>query len=241
MRNLILGTLIVIGGIIAALPFRRAPEQNRPDAAEFSLATGPPGLFTANADSVLVDDWFTDSRPDLTQDAVHSQAGVPLSLASAMQSSEALRGIPSDAISRPRRDLKLPLTYEDLAVPLATPLYGDGRFDALASRQEAARHQELQRSTTRSVAAMEASPGFESLPVEHIDHAETPHRRAPWEMARDLPQSILESPAKPPGSEPAPLSPSVQGRLASDAQNRKEVTTAAREPERQRHWIRQPD
>ncbi|MFG0286662.1 MAG: hypothetical protein ACF8CQ_00715 [Rhodopirellula sp. JB044] len=225
MRNLTIGALIIIGGTVAALPFRRASTDEASTDGDSVLATGPSdGLTTSNESVPFEQLWVAPGQSYAAAPyqntpyqnvPTHSSPGAPSSLASQVRSADVPQGIPSGAVARPRRDLTIPLTYDDLAVPLHTPLYEDGRYDALATHQQPGRspHGQQPPSTAaapnsiapNSVAAnsrfdqtANALPGrFESMRISMESDVNAPRRRAPWEMSNDLPQSILTDSADP--------------------------------------------
>ncbi len=255
MRNLTIGALIVCGGTIAALPFRRDSIDSPPGEPAPSLVTSLSSELAISNEAVPNDPWFVDPQSSQRTEELRRHASSSMSLVSQTPPRETVRGIPSDAKERPRRGLHLPLTYDDLAVPLSGTQFSDGRFDALANRQPAP-----QRSPATNVPG--ASRQYESMQVAVDNQSQATAARPPWEMASDLPQSILqESPsvsqsqprvnhssgASRATPSPAPPADAVLGRLASDSRPREQAV--ASEPavvseqasERQRHWIRQPD
>lgn len=255
VRTLTMGALIVCGGTLAALPFRRdsvtpAPEEHSP-----RLVTNLSSELAISHDAVTYDPWFVDPRPSQRAEELRRQTTSAMSLASRAQPVEPDHGIASDAKERPRRGLHLPLTYDDLAVPLTSTHFNDGRFDALVRQQP---------TDDRSQATNVANAGrrFESMPVAVSSQQESTAKAPPWQMARDLPQSILQE-SSPPSPTPthsvqpdataaalaspqatpprASLPGEVVGRMASDSQSHDQQFDRAPEPARQRHWIRQPD
>lgn len=203
VRNLTIGALIIIGGTVAALPFRRASVATGPENNESVLATGPSSDLTTTGDSVPFEQLWVASESNYGVPS-RSAAGSPTSLASQVRSADAPQGIPSNAVARPRRDLRVPLSYDDLAVPLNTPHFTDGRFDALATHQDRARQNAspLAQSPTDSIANRTPRSngiprGYESMKVAADPSDSVDRRRAPWEMDSDLPQSILADSAGP--------------------------------------------
>lgn len=255
VRSLTIGALIVCGGTLAALPFRRDSVDPAPEDHPPRLVTNLSSELAISNDAVTYDPWFVDPQSSQRAEELRRQTTSALSLASRAQPVEPDRGIGSDAKERPRRDLHLPLTYDDLAVPLTSTHFNDGRFDALVRQQP---------TDDRSQATNVPSAGrrYESMPVAVSSQHESTANRPPWEMARDLPQSILQesSPlsqtpthsAQPSAAAAALASPQatppqaslpreVVGRLASDSQTHDQQFDREPEPARQRHWIRQPD
>ncbi|MCM2369300.1 hypothetical protein [Aporhodopirellula aestuarii] len=268
MRNLTIGALIIIGGTVAALPFRRAPVESGPEHNDSLLATGPSSDLAITGESITFEQLFVNPESDPGSANNHGQPNQPMTLASQAFAPNVPRGIPSDAVARPRRDLRVPLTYDDLAVPLSTPHFTDGRFDALATHQDSraqrnapAAYPSFDTIANRGSDPNAISRGYEAMRITAGAGPQANQRRAPWEMASDLPQSILadaseraytgsptsESPATvatpAPSTRPqfAPQPTSVQGRLASEARPRESQPEVTAQQSRIRHWIRQPE
>ncbi len=116
MRTLTLGVLIVSGGILASLPFRRY--QSIPDASTGPVqATGP--TQSAMTDTSLK--MLVDSPADSSVEEA-PLAEIP---------------IWSPPQPPPRRSVSSPLTYEDLLVPIDRPGEVEQRFSATASARQA--------------------------------------------------------------------------------------------------------
>lgn len=239
MRNLTLGILIILGGFVAALPFRRSVPSPSTDAIDSHRATGPSSDLAMTDDAVPFDPLFETPGAIRMPQPTHSLPGSPASLASAMRSPEAPQGIPSDAVARPRRDLRLPLTYDDLAVPLATPHYTDGRFDALTGQQAHDRGTPAVPVADRPGPAMPgpAMPrprAFEPMRFTSGESRATERAPAPWEMPGNLPESILDDSSEAQGdAAPRTAARSVSTRTVDDP--------PPSVPSRERHWIRQPN
>ncbi len=246
MRSLTIGAVIVCGGTIAALPFRRASVDPAPHTASHSPVSDFESELAVTNDNATYDPsydpWYVDPHANGSVRESRTRSSTAMSLASQAQSPETMRGIPSDAQPRPRRDLRLPLTYDDLAVPLTATQFSDGRFDALASRQTSPQQ-------PRSNPMVADSRQYESMRVAADDQPNAVAKLPPWQMADDLPQSILQKTSRPStsstssetASSGAPQPSAVVGRLASDSRpNQTEVVTEPA-PARQRYWIRQPD
>ncbi len=248
MRSLTIGALIVCGGTIAALPFRRDAAVETPAAPASGLITIPMSELAITSDSVPYDPWFVDSDASHRAPATwnSSRTSPATSLASQSAPSPALqtlRGIPSSAQPQPRRDLHLPLTYDDLAVPLTTTHFRDGRFNALANRQSVPPRATSSSANNRTA---QSDRQYEAMRISADPPSDAKAQLPPWQMASDLPQSILQTPAA--ASVPAaaqadrPASPhAVVGRLASDTRPREHADAPQSETARERHWIRQPD
>jgi len=106
LRNLTLGTLIVVGGTLAALPFRRSQPIEPQIPAVPTIAPAFPTL-----QGMLVDD--REPKPEWI-DRIIPEVRTP------------------PAAWHQPRELSAPLTYEDLAVPISKPLLIEQRFNATA-------------------------------------------------------------------------------------------------------------
>lgn len=111
----------------------------------------------------------------------------------------------------PRR-AEIPLTYEDLEVPIDQPDPIKQRFNATAP----IRAEQLERERIAGL----VMPKMESLAVEQIQQIE----HAASRFARTVDDR-----------------PHVSGSLASSREAQVERLPKATDPNRQRHWIRQPD
>ncbi|TWU02053.1 hypothetical protein [Neorhodopirellula pilleata] len=238
MRNLSFGALIVLVGFVAALPFRKVPPHGSADA-DASLATGPSTGLVVTGENVSLDP-LAPMSPTISADTVAtpwSHVASPMLMTperpvSRSRSTDSVHPqmaarIPSDAQSSPRRDLRLPLTYDDLAVPLVTPGYVDERYSAIA------------KPATGSP-AVDASPTkFEPLAMTNAAVSEATD--APFQQFDSQPPSVLasrETPTGKPSTVPfVSAKPSIEGRLASDTRPASQETDR---DDRPRHWIRQP-
>ncbi|SMP75303.1 hypothetical protein SAMN06265222_1199 [Neorhodopirellula lusitana] len=174
MRTLSFGVLIVLFGFVAALPFRKTPQPGGVQP-ENVLATGPTTGLTLTDEAVPYDPLLVaqDYGPvnGLSMPMPQrSSAGVPSTLAS--QAGPVGRGIPSDAVARPRRDLRLPLTYDDLAVPLATPHYVDERFGAVAKPSADTRQPQLGQSQLPQSPAGQTQVGQSQLGQSQVGQSQ---------------------------------------------------------------------
>lgn len=239
MRSLTIGALIVCGGSIAALPFRRAAVDPATQVSTSRPDFGIASELAVTSDTVTYDPWFVDPLSNQLSDAERTRSSSAMSLASQTQSTESIRGIRSDAMARPRRDLSLPLTYDDLAVPLTATEFGDGRFDALANRQ-------VSPQPYPPVNAVSGDRDYQAMRVAPEEQTQVAAALPPWQMASDLPQSILNKTPAPEVQREAHAAVTSQpnavvGRLASEARPREPEIRVEPAPARQRHWIRQPD
>ncbi|EMI26855.1 hypothetical protein RESH_02579 [Rhodopirellula europaea SH398] len=276
MRNLTLGTIIVVGGLLAAIPFRRDavhPESSDPNA----LATGPTSAPFAIATSApLNPPWDTEpslaGQPESASDRSQSNGwpnqylpDPPSQGFAAPARSEAFAATGPDAIpshqpARPRRDGRLPLTYNDLAVPLSNPHFPDQRFNALSGspsnplprqsmppigKAEARVHgasppseaQVAAQSPATASANLASSPAVreESTPAQLASSA--PESR----MRPDTRQQVLRPPTMDLRSSPSPQEPSRTRSFRIPEVEMPAMPPAPSVMERQRHWIRQPD
>lgn len=206
MRTLTLGVLIVSGGTLAALPFRRY--QTIPDAsAEPVQATGPTQTAIESTElRILVNAQDAQSQAELNQTLV---AQLP----------------PWSTPAEPRqtRSVNMPLTYEDLAVPVDAPAAVEQRYSATVDYRE-------KRQPDPSTAANELiMPRIESLAVTKQD---------------EIRSRVAVVDVEQKNSEPANRDWTGAATLAS-ASSRAVVEKTLPDPDsdstRQRHWIVQPD
>lgn len=134
MRNLTLGVLIVTGGTLAALPFRRSPAipdaslHANPDAVQ---ATGPLQSALEIAPVQVAD--LQSDRP-----VVHSFSHQEIpGLSEFMGEQDPSQDLVAAAPRRSEYAAK-PLTYEDLMAPIVRPQSVQDRFQAIASVRDAA-------------------------------------------------------------------------------------------------------
>lgn len=203
MRTLTLGLLIVCFGTLAALPFRKY--QVIPDASS------DPSHVTGPTQSPLSSSVTADSAPKTEQLPSLADPGTFLPTTVAGQTPN-------------RRHIDIPLTYDDLAVPLDQPKPVLDRFSAVASVHQ----QKLEQERVSSL----VMPALESLPlaqqpdfVRHSDSVvssiEQPQRRAAGRLASAMP--------------PEPANDEVQSTPLGS------LPSADDEAHSQRYWIRQPN
>ncbi|WP_442511005.1 hypothetical protein SH528x_002660 [Novipirellula sp. SH528] len=150
MRNLTLGVLIVSGGTLAALPFRRAPEIVAPETIELL----PGSLLSAQTPSSpdqtrpsrgAVQTYATPVPPslrtDLTEDLVLETTTIDALDTKSFDSFSWNKPSVADSWANRRQQAYKPLTYEDLAVPISRPDVVNDRFNATASAQQQAEQQ----------------------------------------------------------------------------------------------------
>jgi hypothetical protein len=284
MRNLTLGTIIVVGGLLAAIPFRRDavhPEASDPDA----LATGPTSApFAIATADPLTPPWGAESSvggPSAGQSvggqsvsfgsqspAVtwpdHRVADPPSRGQAAPSPSDAFAStgpdaIPSQQPARPRRNGRLPLTYNDLAVPLSNPHFPDQRFNALSgspsnpmSQQPVppvgmaeARVQGTSWANQSSGASRSASTSANLASNPGVGEESTPAKLAssvPGPQVRpDARQQVLRPPTLDLHNQPASQEPARSRSFQIPEVEMPKMPPAPSVMERQRHWIRQPD
>jgi hypothetical protein len=200
LRTLTLGVLIVSGGILAALPFRRY--QTIPDASTGpAQATGP------------------------TQSAISERSLKMLVDSKSAGSSEALSP-PELPIWTPpeqpkRRSESIPLTYEDLLVPIDRPDNVQQRFSATVE----ARQSQPDNSRLPEL----VMPALESLALSQQHEIES--RIAVVGVDADRPRANSRE-----SQREATLASATWRSAATDA-----LPPADQTMRRQRHWIRQPD
>jgi hypothetical protein len=201
LRTLTLGVLIVSGGTLAALPFRRY--QAIPDASSAPLqVTGP---SQSALDSPQLDSVEAGSPPGGAAGEKVVDSG--LLVATSRQWTEPV-------VPRAPRQIDIPLTYEDLALPIDQPSAIQQRFNATAR----AREKQLERKRIAEL----VMPAMESLAVSQ--------------------QQQLERAAA--ASNTQSETTRATGTLASSTSSpdrRLEQLPEVAPAERERHWIRQPD
>ncbi|MGB7323341.1 MAG: hypothetical protein WBD31_00615 [Rubripirellula sp.] len=198
MRNLTLGVLIVTGGALAAIPFRRHNSM--------SDDTLPPGTATGPSISAL-----DFPPPDSIASTLDSDLPLPGSLPIWHRG-----GLPK----LPPRQVDVPLSFDDLMVPIDQPKPIRQRFAATSENHREKRDQE--RITSLEMPPLNAiAPAMQEELQRRLDFA-TPEKFqdiAPKPTTRTAHGSLASAPwlASPPDRLPKPTAP------ADD-----------------RHWIRQP-
>ncbi|WP_047814190.1 hypothetical protein [Rhodopirellula islandica] len=281
MRNLTLGTIIVVGGLLAAIPFRRDavhPESSDPNAlatgptsAPFAIATSDPltppwdsgtsgagqaATFSAQAQTT---GWPNHRAPDPPRQghAAPSRADDFASTGPGV--------IPTEQAARSRRDSRLPLTYDDLAVPLSSPHFPDQRYNALAGSPSnplppiGKAEVRVQGSVSSgSVASGPVSLGSgqvaarppTSAPANLASNPDVREESTPAQLASSVPGSQVRPDARQQVLRPPTVD--LQRQLPSQGSTRSRsfqipevampaMPAAPSVMERQRHWIRQPD
>lgn len=214
LRTLSLGVLIVCGGTLAALPFRRY-HSIHDASAEPSQVTGPSQteLHSTQFDPTRASD--AERLTSLSQSQIDDRL-------SAYADAYAVASSPAN---QRRRQLDIPLTYEDLAVPIDQPKPIMERFNATAP----VRQQQLQ---AEQIAQL-VMPPMESLPVHQQEEL---HRVA--ESIRSQPEAGRAA-----GRLASASAPPLGRGFASDAHaaSTYEPLQQPGETERERFWIRQPE
>jgi len=234
LRTLTLGVLIVAAGTLAALPFRRY--QAIPDASSApAQVTGPmqsalepplPATEARKDESNSVTVLFAASGdtqpPSQTQTAQTYTAQtypVPTYHSDNLQR--------RNWLGRSRRRAEIPLTYEDLQVPIDQPEPIKERFNATvpirALRLEQERTAEL------------VMPAMESLATSQLEQIE----KAAAEFAQGTGYQGTKNLGT--GKPGIITPPAVTGSLASSRDRTLDQLPKSESSDRTRHWIRQPD
>ena len=210
MRIVTVGVLIVAGGTLAALPFRRY--QTIPDASS------SPGQLTGPSHSILHDESAE------SQLAIESMPSPPMPKPGEFNQSTPSWAPPSQRPRAPRQ-LDIPLTFEDLSVPLVAPDPLKERYSATVDVQrERRQRQRVEELTMPSIDTL--APGQ----LQQIHEAAS-------QFAPPLPDPRAGGSLASAGSPP----PSVQPRPTFQPEARIRGAARSAQPSRQRHWIRQPD
>lgn len=191
MRTLTFGVLIVAGGTLAALPFRR--QSSNPVAVPNTNATGPIGP-TMGREEMLIEDIPEVGLPSL---AITPKNEWPRKIEAT-------------------RQIEMPLTYEDLAVPVETQIRDTEQFNATEPVQKSRRAKEDK--------FVSAAPRMKPANVINENEAtlSTPSSQPQSILISAQTPAALPTDAKPPHSDAPPLPPKK----------------AMNDPVRK--WIRQP-
>ena len=257
LRTLTLGVLIVSGGTLAALPFRRY--QAIPDASNSPVhVTGPTNsaLRMGQVDALTHD---TFHPPQITDALLPGSILASHSTADETTPPEAHAQPPADQAStlpsRKRRP-DVPLTYEDLVLNIEIPEVVQDRFNATAAVQSIQKEKERlanQRPPRMETMVENQSPSvtgdaaFASSPTVGETRILQPGSRPASDLQAGItqPNRVVRETAA--GSLASALTPTVdstkeqQGASVTlpvlDGQN--QLPSHVSQP-RQRHWIRQP-
>lgn len=183
MRNLTLGVLIVSGGTLAALPFRRAPEIVAPETIDLMpgslLSAQTPQVPHPNRSSQGAVQSYASPVPpslrtDLTEDLVLETTTIDALETESFDSFSWNKPTIADSWANRRQQAYKPLTYEDLAVPISRPDVVNERFSATASAQQ--QSVERSRDADKVVAKMQPmEAGVSNDPWPQQSPAGDPH------------------------------------------------------------------
>lgn len=208
--------LIVTGGSLAALPFRKY-QSSVPETSGPVQATGP----TERSLQQTKIEFLAQEQSSPDQTAPPAEFGKhPLPPWQAEPVVQTRRRLPDQ-----------PLTYEDLAVPIAQPEHLRERFSASVAQQE--QRQAQHRATGLVMPEMESLALSERNQIEAMSIARQPTAQQrtvvqPDAQQNDYRAALVSTPV--PGSQTEPLpAPSVVS-----------VTPEPIAQPRPKHWIRQP-
>ena len=218
MRTLTLGVLIVSGGTLAALPFRKY--QAIPDASSApAQVTGPTqsALDQSNNSVLVTNDSLAKEPPKQTSEERFVALDTAALDAAVLDASVVASNLPPwqpNAPSPTPRSSDIPLSYEDLALPIDQPPPIVKRFNATVPIRE----QQLERERVSELVmpAMEQLAVTQQLELERVA-----------ESVRSFTSEQSSGKAK--------------GSLASSRESSIEPLPSESPNDRNRHWIRQPD
>jgi hypothetical protein len=230
---LTLGVLIVTGGTLAALPFRRSPAipdaslQTRPDAVH---ATGP--LESALE---IVPGQVAAMHPD--RPTVHSvlHQEIP-GLNEFMGEPERLQDLVAAAPRGPNNAAR-PLTYEDLMAPIVRPQSVQDRFQAIASVRDTV----IQNTAIQNTAAETGQPQPPTVVRSESETSDINATRRTIEFEERFASVNATTESRP--SAPTRAAGTLASSMLSDAPEIPQLPGASTEntlPARRRHWIVQP-
>lgn len=213
MRTLTLGVLIVSGGTLAALPFRRYQV--------IQDASAVPTQVTGPSQSALRSNPPEDSGSEIQQLPSIAEVETLMDLSPEAPSFGNV-GRPA-----PRRHVDIPLTFDDLAVPIDQPKPVQDRFNATAAVQ--------QRQPADSINGL-VMPSIESLPPMQQQEFQRV-REATLPASKQTGATAAGRLASTPSSSGASLLDSTPHFSNPNLSN----STASPQEDRERFWIRQPD
>ncbi|MEM9368830.1 MAG: hypothetical protein AAGD07_22795 [Planctomycetota bacterium] len=258
MRISTLGILLVSAGILAALPFRRwssfdktgldQTEKSVDVLGTASFASPRPGI------SSLVYDRFEPLpgegpiKPPVRRVSASIQTSADTDSSSTVLTWRRHAPIPSAVPVRPRRDVTLPLTYEDLAVPLEPTHYRETPFDALSTVHNRYATKAVTNATSDPPLHANDGPSQDWQPAVAIQQdGATGERVSSENVARGARPASRREPTSRRGNAvkelPPSAVPSVAGQPSGDLlPSLPRATTETRLPPagQIRHWIRQP-
>lgn len=206
LRTLTLGVLIVTGGTLAALPFRRY--QAIPDASS------APAQVTGPMQSVLQSNAAVDIAADRSQQqSAFDSASYGYGRSTGAYDSIAHRRAVTQ-ITRQRADI--PLSYQDLEIPIDQPDPIKQRFNAAAP----IRAEQL----ARERAAGLLMPAMETLAASQVDQIEI--------AANQFVDASIDN---------AKVTGSLASARDADVEQLPQGKGSQQDADRERHWIRQPD
>ncbi|MGI9475027.1 MAG: hypothetical protein ACR2NZ_26075 [Rubripirellula sp.] len=221
MRTLTLGVLIVSGGTLAALPFRRY--QAIPDASAV------PTQVTGPAQSAL------DSPPvGRRSNAVVHETPDEHDLRGAVLANHIPVWQQSSVPTPSQRQLDIPLTYDDLAVPIAQPKPIQDRFNATAAVRQ--KQVERERVASLEMPAMETLVASQQQELQRVIDSVAVNSPA---AGGSLASTNLGS--SPFAASNGASSTASRGPMAAQSAQRLDPLPATIPEQRQRHWIRQPN
>ncbi len=174
MRNLTLGVLIVSGGTLAALPFRRVPDYvapttiDVPPGAVLNAAAGPatgPTHKMSNLVQLQASTVPPSLRTDFTEDLVLETTTIDAFDTESFESFSWNKHSESASRLSHRGEAFKPLTYEDLAVPISRPSVVNDRYSATApafAQAEAQRNAQVAGEAVAKMNPIEAGVSSEA-------------------------------------------------------------------------------
>ncbi len=226
VRILNLGVLVCVGGVLAALPFRHADDAGN----EPARATGP----------TVCDD-------NLYGNELAVQACEPSVAADDQALKEILSFRPDTPVAQThpsRPPMNLPLTYEDLAVPLKPSGIIDERFDAVLKRPSTSEGGSPPRRpglTRRDLwTTLPVAPRGQDAASPETNTEQTLSGLTPATLPTPLDPSTAADRGRPDGSVTPSVSKTAKTNFASSTLPPPEMQRPADSPTRIRHWIRQP-
>jgi hypothetical protein len=227
LRTLTLGVLIVSGGTLAALPFRKY--QAIPDASSApAQVTGPTqsALDSADSSQLVTNPWPADQpSSDASLEAINAGA-----LASNLPPWHPL------ATSQAPRSVDIPLTYDDLAMPIDPPPPIAQRFNATVPIRQ--QQLEQQRVSALVMPAMQQLAATQQLEPQRVSALVMPAMQQLAATQQLELQRVAESVRTLSDQQ---NDSKAAGSLASSRDRSLERLPKVAPVKRDRHWIRQPE
>ncbi len=210
MRTLTLGVLIVTGGTLAALPFRRY--QSIRDASSGPVQTTGPteSALGSSKLEMLVDLNASEARRDAS----------PVDIL-AMELSAGAASTPP-----PNRHVSIPLTYEDLAVPIDHPDAIAQRFNAAVGLNPTVDAHQVPLQDEQSAGLV--MPRLESLTLSQQDEIQSL-------------VSVIDARNTTVQADTGVIPRSATLASASSRERNIQRFPASESSPREKHWIRQPE